>query len=80
MNQAAYQTRGMRSEPMATVSVEGTMRGVQLGTMTIEPVSYDPVSYGCLPDLHHLQERSQLAGIPQNLPSSRPFQDLSCSL
>ena len=44
MNQAAYQTRGMRSEPMATVSVEGTMRGVQLGTMTIEPVSYDPVS------------------------------------
>ena len=44
MNEAAYQTRGFRSEPMATVSVEGTMRGVQLGTMTIEPVSYDPVN------------------------------------
>ena len=43
-NEAAYQTRGFRSEPMAVVSVEGTMRGVQLGKMTIEPVSYDPVN------------------------------------
>lgn len=44
MNESAYQTRGLRSEPTATVSVEGTMRGVQLGTMSIEPVSYDPVN------------------------------------
>ena len=44
MNEAAYQTRGLHAEPIATVSVEGTMRGVQLGTMTIEPVSYDPVN------------------------------------
>ncbi len=44
MNEAAYQTRGFRSEPKATVSVEGTMRGVRLGKMTIEPVSYDPMS------------------------------------
>ena len=44
MNEAAYQTRGLHSEPTAAVSVEGTMRGVQLGTMTIEPVSYDPVN------------------------------------
>lgn len=44
MNEAAYQTRGLRSTPQAVVSVEGTMRGVQLGTMTIEPVSYDPVN------------------------------------
>ena len=44
MNEAAYQVRGLRSEPQATVSVEGTMRGIQVGTMTIEPVSYDPVS------------------------------------
>ena len=43
-NEAAYQTRGMRSEPQAFVSVEGTMRGVRLGKMTIEPVSYDPVN------------------------------------
>ena len=44
MNQDAYQTRGLRSAPQAIVSVEGTMRGVQLGKMTIEPVSYDPVN------------------------------------
>ena len=44
MNEAAYQTRGFRSEPLAVVTVVGTMRGVQLGKMTIEPVSYDPVN------------------------------------
>ena len=44
MNEAAYQTRGFRNEPMAVVNVVGTMRGVQLGKMTIEPVSYDPVN------------------------------------
>ena len=44
-NEAAYQsTRGLKSEPTAVVSVEGTMRGVQLGKMSIEPVSYDPVN------------------------------------
>ena len=43
-NANAYQTRGLRSAPQAVVSVEGTMRGVQLGKMTIEPVSYDPVN------------------------------------
>jgi hypothetical protein len=44
MNEAAYRTRGFRGEPMAVVNVVGTMRGVQLGKMTIEPVSYDPVN------------------------------------
>ena len=44
-NEAAYQsTRGFRSEPLAVVSVEGTMRGIQVGKMIIEPVSYDPVN------------------------------------
>ena len=43
-NTNAYKTRGMRSEPLASVGVVGTMRGVQLGKMTIEPVSYDPVN------------------------------------
>ena len=43
-NANAYQTRGLRSAPQAVMSVEGTMRGVQLGKMTIEPVSYDPVN------------------------------------
>ena len=45
MNESAYQsTRGFRSEPLAVVNVVGTMRGVQLGKMTIEPVSYNPVN------------------------------------
>ncbi len=44
MNEAAYQTRGFRGEPSAVVNVVGTMRGVRLGKMTIEPVSYDPVN------------------------------------
>ena len=44
-NEVAYQsTRGFRSEPMARVSVNGTLRGVQVGQMSIEPVSYDPVN------------------------------------
>ena len=43
-NEASYQTRGLRGEPTAVVQVMGTMRGVQLGKMTIEPVSYDPVN------------------------------------
>ncbi len=43
-NEAAYQTRGLLSEPMARVSVNGTMRGVQVGQLSIEPVSYDPVN------------------------------------
>ena len=45
MNEDAYRsTRGFRSEPQAVVRVEGVMRGIQLGKMTIEPVSYDPVN------------------------------------
>ena len=43
-NEAAYQTRGLRFEPMVRVGVEGVMRGVQVGQMSIEPVCYDPVS------------------------------------
>ena len=43
-NEAAYQRRGLRSEPVVRVGVEGTMRGVQVGQMSIEPVSYDPVN------------------------------------
>ena len=43
-NEAAYQARGLRFEPMVRVGVEGVMRGVQVGQMSIEPVCYDPVS------------------------------------
>ena len=44
MNEAAYQTRGLRSEPTASIDVVGTMRGIRLGKLGIEPVSYDPVN------------------------------------
>ena len=45
MKESAYQsTRGLQSAPTAVFNMEGTMRGVQLGMMTIEPVSYDPVN------------------------------------
>jgi hypothetical protein len=43
-NEAAYQTRGFSSEPVVRVSVDGIMRGIQVGRMSIEPVSYDPVN------------------------------------
>ena len=45
MNEDAYRTnRNFRSDPAAVVEVVGTMRGVRLGKLTIEPVSYDPVN------------------------------------
>jgi hypothetical protein len=43
-NEAAYHAQGLRSEPMVRVGVEGIMRGVRVGQMSIEPVSYDPVN------------------------------------
>ena len=43
-NASAYQTRGLASAPRASVNVDGIMRGVQVGKMCIEPVSYDPVN------------------------------------
>ena len=44
-NEAAYRSsRELQSKPVARVSVNGTMRGVRVGQLTIEPVSYDPVN------------------------------------
>lgn len=43
-NAAAYQTRGLASAPRAYVNVDGIMRGVRVGKMSIDPVSYDPVN------------------------------------
>ncbi|MBP5572731.1 MAG: hypothetical protein J6X40_01015, partial [Bacteroidales bacterium] len=43
-NEAAYQRRGLSSEPAVRASVNGTLRGVQIGQITIEPVSYDPMN------------------------------------
>ena len=43
-NAEAYQTRGLASAPRAYVNVDGIMRGVCVGKMSIDPVSYDPVN------------------------------------
>ena len=43
-NATAYQTRSLASAPRAYVNVDGIMRGVCVGKMSIDPVSYDPVN------------------------------------
>lgn len=43
-NAAAYQTRSLASAPEATIEVQGTMRGIRVGSLVINPVSYNPVS------------------------------------
>ena len=43
-NKASYQKGGLNKSPNAVVKVVGTMRGVRLAKMTVEPVSYDPVN------------------------------------
>ena len=43
-NAAAYQTRGLATAPRAYVNVDGNMRGICVGKMSIDPVSYDPVN------------------------------------
>ena len=43
-NSEAYQTRGLASAPEATIEVQGVMRGIRIGSLVINPVSYNPVS------------------------------------
>ena len=43
-NESAYQTRSFENAPKVAFEVLGTMRGVQLGAMQIEPVSYNPAN------------------------------------
>ena len=43
-NAAAYQTRSLASVPEATIEVQGTMRGIRVGSLVINPVSYNPAS------------------------------------
>ena len=40
----AYQTRSLASAPEATIEVQGTMRGIRVGSLVINPVSYNPAS------------------------------------
>ena len=43
-NADAYQTRSLASAPEATIEVQGTMRGIRIGSLVINPVSYNPAS------------------------------------
>ena len=43
-NAAAYQTRSLATAPEASIEVQGTMRGIRIGSLVINPVSYNPVS------------------------------------
>ena len=43
-NADAYQTRGLALIPEATIEVQGTMRGIRIGSLVVNPVSYNPAS------------------------------------
>ena len=43
-NAEAYQMRSLAIEPTATIEVQGTMRGIRIGSLVINPVSYNAQS------------------------------------
>jgi len=43
-NAEAYQTRGLALAPEASIEVQGTMRGIRIGSLVINPVSYNAKS------------------------------------
>lgn len=43
-NEKAYQTRSLGNAPEVNLNVMGTMRGVQVGALQVEPVSYNPAN------------------------------------
>ena len=43
-NAAAYQTRALATAPEASIEVQGTMRGIRIGSLVINPVSYNAAS------------------------------------
>ena len=40
-NEKAYATKGFVERPIAMAEIKGTMRGIQIGALTINPVQYD---------------------------------------
>ena len=43
-NASAYQTRSLATAPEASIEVQGTLRGIQIGSLVINPVSYNPAA------------------------------------
>jgi len=40
-SEKAYTTKGFVNRPIAEVQIQGTMRGIQIGALTVNPVQYD---------------------------------------
>ena len=40
-NEQAYNNRGFVERPIAEVKIQGTLRGIQVGALTVNPVQYD---------------------------------------
>ena len=40
-DEAAYQTRGLATAPEASIEIQGTMRGIRIGSLVVNPVSYN---------------------------------------
>ena len=43
-NASAYQTRSLATAPEASIEVQGTLRGIRVGSLVINPVSYNPTT------------------------------------
>ena len=41
-NEKAYNAKGFVERPIAMAQIQGTMRGIQIGALTVNPVQYDP--------------------------------------
>ena len=41
-SEKAYNAKGFAERPIAQVQIQGTLRGIQVGALTINPVQYDP--------------------------------------
>lgn len=42
-DEQAYKTRGFNEIPLASIELRGTMRGINVGALTINPVQYNPI-------------------------------------
>ncbi len=40
-NKKAYNTKGFVERPIAQAKIQGTMRGIQIGALTVNPIQYD---------------------------------------
>lgn len=41
-NEKAYAAKSFSQRPIATIEIQGTMRGIQVGSLTVNPIDYNP--------------------------------------